>query len=599
MSIVSLKKLTFCGLSADKADVLEALQELGCAHLITVKNTSNLPQVAQSKYAEHAFKALKFLSQCPNRRHQQHDTDSFYFDHVIDRALEIQLNSRQLADKRDALLKRIKEVEPWGNFSLPDNVQLAGLKLWFYIIPNRMMKKMQGIELAWQVVGKDNLHDYVVVIASEEPSASSMPVARTHTGQVSLANLKNELDHIELALEDLQAERESLTRWIGLIAANLGKVQDQSDLKNAHNMTLDNDGIFIAQAWVAESDLDRVEQFAQNYRLALMIAEPIAGELPPTLLDNPGLWSGGQDLVNFYQTPGYFGWDPSITVFFSFALFFAMIMSDAGYATLFALFLGAKWRSMGKTDAGARFRRLALTVISTSLAWGILTGEYFGYSFPEQSFADRLKIIDIENFDAMMRLSIFVGVGHIALANGIKAYQRRGKLKALASLGWLVVVIGGFIIWTGSTSHNIVMQQTGYASLIVGCLCLLLFSSDRVVLKPTDWLWRILDGLRALTEITSLFGNVLSYLRLFALGMASVSLALTFNQLAVQVYHAVPGAGLLLSLLILLAGHTLNLLLCLLSGVVHGLRLNFIEFYNWSVSDEGYPFKPFAKKGAG
>ena len=204
----------------------------------------------------------------------------------------------------------------------------------------------------------------------------------------------------------------------------------------------------------------------------------------------------------------------------------------------------------------------------------------------------------MEDFDAMMHLSIFVGVFHIALANGIKAYQRRGKLKALSSLGWLVIVLSGFIIWTGSTSHNSGMQQTGYGLLIVGCLCLLLFSSDRMVHKPIDWLWRLLDGIRTLTEITSLFGNVLSYLRLFALGMASVSLALTFNQLADQVYHAVPGAGLLLSLLILVAGHTLNLLLCLLSGVVHGLRLNFIEFYNWSVSDEGYPFKAFAKKGA-
>jgi len=598
MSIVSLRKLSFCGLSSEKAQVLEALQEMGGAHLIAVNATSNLPQVTQSKYAEQAVKALKFLSQSPNRRHQQHDTDNFDFDSVIDRILEIQLNRRQLSDRRDALLKRIKEVEPWGSFSLPDNDQLVGLKLWFYVVPNRMMKKMQKVELAWQVVGKDNLHDYVVVIANEEPSASSLPVARTHTGQISLATLKKELDSVELALEDLQADRESLTRWIDLIAANLGKVQDESDLKTAHNMALDNDGIFIVQAWVAACQLARFELFARNYQLALIVADPVAGELPPTLLDNPDPWSGGQDLVSFYQTPGYFGWDPSPIVFFSFAFFFAMIMSDAGYAALFAVILGVKWRSLGKTETDARFRRLAFTVISTSLVWGVLTGEYFGYSFPKQSVPDRLKIINMEDFDAMMHLSIFVGVFHIALANGIKAYQRRGKLKALSSLGWLVIVLSGFIIWTGSTLHISGMQQTGYGLLIVGCLCLLLFSSDRMVHKPIDWLWRLLDGIRTLTEITSLFGNVLSYLRLFALGMASVSLALTFNQLADQVYHAVPGAGLLLSLLILVAGHTLNLLLCLLSGVVHGLRLNFIEFYNWSVSDEGYPFKAFAKKGA-
>jgi len=100
----------------------------------------------------------------------------------------------------------------------------------------------------------------------------------------------------------------------------------------------------------------------------------------------------------------------------------------------------------------------------------------------------------------------------------------------------------------------------------------------------------------SLTSITKIFGDVLSYMRLFALGLASASLAITFNQLAMQVYHAMPGLGLLFSILILILGHTLNILLGIMSGVVHGLRLNFIEFYNWSVSDEGYPFKAFARK---
>ncbi len=599
MSIVALKKLTFCGLSTDKTIVLEALQKLGGTHLIAVSNQSALPPFAPSESAEHACKALKFLSQCPNRRHQQNNADGFDFDHVIERVLDIQLNNRQLTDKRDLLNKRIKEVEPWGNFSLPENEQLAGLRLWFYIVPKHLMKKVRGGDLVWQVVSTGNLYDYVVVIADQEPAVSRMPVPRTHTGHVSLATLQSELGQVELALEDLQAERESLTRWIGLIAANLGKAVDQSDLTNAHAITLDRDGVFIVQAWVAETNLACFEQFARQYQLALTVTSPGAGEIPPTLLKNPPLWSGGQDLVGFYQTPSYFGWDPSLVVFFSFALFFAMIMSDAGYAALLAVFLSLKWRSMGRTNTGLHFRMLALTVILASLAWGVITGGYFGYSFPEQSLPGRLKIIDMTDFDAMMRLSIFVGVLHIALANAVMAYQRRTKTTAWAALGWLAVVIGGFVIWTASTTQNSVMQQTGYALLIAGCLLLLLFSSERAVVKPTDWLWRILDGFRTLTDITSLFGNVLSYLRLFALGMASMSMALTFNQLAVQVYHAMPGAGLVLSVFILLVGHALNLLLCVLSGVVHGLRLNFIEFYKWSVSDEGYPFKAFEKKGAG
>jgi len=83
---------------------------------------------------------------------------------------------------------------------------------------------------------------------------------------------------------------------------------------------------------------------------------------------------------------------------------------------------------------------------------------------------------------------------------------------------------------------------------------------------------------------------------LFALGLASASLALTFNQLAVQAEEAVPGLGMLIAILILLIGHVMNLGLAIMSGVVHGLRLNFIEFYKWGMSEEGYPFKAFARK---
>ena len=95
--------------------------------------------------------------------------------------------------------------------------------------------------------------------------------------------------------------------------------------------------------------------------------------------------------------------------------------------------------------------------------------------------------------------------------------------------------------------------------------------------------------------MTTPFDHLL-YLRLFALGLASASLVVTFNTLATQVIDALPGIGLLFGLLILVVGHILNLGLSIMSGVVHGLRLNFIEFYNWGLSEEGYPFKAFERK---
>ena len=109
---------------------------------------------------------------------------------------------------------------------------------------------------------------------------------------------------------------------------------------------------------------------------------------------------------------------------------------------------------------------------------------------------------------------------------------------------------------------------------------------------------RILAGLLALTKVTNVFGDALSYLRLFALGLASSSLAVAFNDLADQVRSVLPGFGVLFGLLVFLVGHSLNLLLAIVSGFIHGLRLNFIEFFNWSIPHEGRPFRAFARKEA-
>ena len=107
---------------------------------------------------------------------------------------------------------------------------------------------------------------------------------------------------------------------------------------------------------------------------------------------------------------------------------------------------------------------------------------------------------------------------------------------------------------------------------------------------------RVLAGFSALTGLSSAFGDVLSYLRLFALGLASGALAAAFNGMAGDVREAVPGVGFLFAILVLLIGHSLNFVLSLSSGFIHGLRLNVIEFFKWGVKDEGTPYRPFARK---
>ncbi len=596
MAIVKLKKICLCGLSADKQTVLEDLQRFGGLHLITTQ-PPNQPGQADAQSGGSSYRALQYLLAGSNIRHQVRHIDNFDVDDVVKKVHAVKSQLRDLTDQRDFLHKRIKEIEPWGDFTLPPSGQLGNLKFWFYIVPNRLMKKVPVDGWVWQVVHKDNLNCYVVVISKTEPDPNVMPVVRTHTGKISLAELQKQLNAVELKLEDAQAERESLTRWITMISQHLAEIEDREFLQQALDGTLDQYGVFAVQAWLPETLLNEVSDFSSEHELLMQSQDPEPGDKPPTLLSNTPLPAGGQDVVLFYQTPNYYDWDPSGVVFFSFSVFFAMILSDAGYAALFGLVLAVKWQAMGNSVKGRRFRALSLSTVVMAILWGMLVGSYFGYNPPDNSLLAWFKVLDMQDFDVMMRISISLGVAHLILANLIKAWQHRNNQQMFAPLAWILLASGGYLLWLALPLGQEMLVIMAQGMMVIAVLMLLLFSSDRAVKKPMDLIRRFIDGLVRLTGISKLFGDVLSYMRLFALGLASASLAMTFNDLAVHAIHDEEGLGLLSGLLILIIGHGLNLMLCLMSGVVHGLRLNFIEFYNWSVSDEGYAFKAFAKKG--
>jgi V/A-type H+-transporting ATPase subunit I len=216
---------------------------------------------------------------------------------------------------------------------------------------------------------------------------------------------------------------------------------------------------------------------------------------------------------------------------------------------------------------------------------------------------------------AMMLLSAGIGVIHLTIANLIGAWNCRGRSRALGYVGWAIALVGGLVMaiaklpspplvpWmaerlgTPADSLAQMLWTVGTYAFACGFGGVFLFSSDRPFWsgKREDWIWRPLEGLMGLTNISKAFGDSLSYLRLFALGLASAQLAVTFNGLAAGALE-ISGVGILLGSLIFLIGHALNLVLGIVGGVVHGLRLNCIEFFSWSLTDEGYPFRAFCKK---
>lgn len=586
MSIVSLQKIALIGFADDRERLLTDLQDLGCVHIVPLA-TENAG-VTGNPHQPEIRDALEFLRSYPHRRRQSKDSARFDAPSITRQILDVRQRLQDLASERDFLIKRINDMRPWGDFAFSPLTEMGNLRLWFYKVPHNDMAKVRKLPLAYEIVKKDSRFSYVVVVAESEPQ--DMPINRVYIGSRPRTELEYRLDEVELAIEDVQAERAYLTRWYGLLRDNIAELDDRAALQAAKNQTLSRGEMFALSGWVPDNQLDNIRKYALKHGVHLEMQTAQQHDNPPTCLHNPSWLAAGEDLVNFYMTPGYRTWDPSAVVFVSFSLFFAMILADAGYALILGAALLFFWRPMGKSKSGRRFRPLCAAIVICSLLYGMLIGSYFGIVPPKDSLLGWFFILDMADSERMMKISVFIGCLHIILATVMDAVRFKRNPEGLASVGWALIVSAG-LLWLIAAAlqlHGFAPVSVAFAS--IGGLLVLLFSAPSE--KPLP---RLLKGVLGLTKFTAAFGDVFSYMRLFALGLASGSLAIEFNHMAADIYHAMPGAGLFFAFLVLVLGHAINFLLGLMSGVIQGLRLNVIEFFNWGLKDEGVPFNPLRR----
>lgn len=617
MAIVPLQKVTFYGSVSDLDAVVGGLQQMGCLHLVDLSG-----QVA-NKPLEHADRnlveeAIRYLEASPvqNSNQRQQYKDNLNCLQVAHLALENQKLRDEVSDRHDQLQQQSLTLTPWGEFRWPDLQETAGVRLWFYIIPERELNILQNSALVWQLIRQEQQSVYVVILSVDQPD---VPWVSKVLPRRSLSDIQTELVAVSEELEALHWQRAELTRWLTLLKRDLNETDDLLSRLSAANSTLSDQRLYVLRAWAPKKQLPALQAFARQNRLALTIEPPRFDEQPPTLLKNPTVVAGAESAVTFYITPGYRAWDPTWIMFVSFAVFFAMIVSDAAYGMVFGVGLLLLWRRLSATEDMRRMRNLFVAMVVATIGYGVVAGSYFGTT-PQSLEWLQWKIEGqpvVANKDAMMMLSLGIGVFHLALANVIMAWQQRGANTSWVAWGWAIGIVGGYVLGLFSQESNKAvvwladglgqaresfqpqLKLAGQWGLGIGLGMIFLFSSNRPLFsaKPADWAWRVVDGLLGLTNVSKAFGDALSYLRLFALGLAGAQLAVTFNNMADSMQQ-IPGVGMLLAILLLVLGHGVNMVLGIMGGVVHGLRLNCIEFFNWSLTEEGHPFRAFRKKAA-
>ncbi|WP_026973360.1 V-type ATP synthase subunit I [Aliagarivorans marinus] len=598
MSIRSLKRLTLGGSTRQQRELLSALQGLGCTHLIPLsEDNAQANRALAMQQPNDASEALAWLGRAERRRRPVTDKDLVDVDELIEQVLQNKRAIRAEADRRDHLKQHLAALKPWGEFTLPPLETTNNRRFWFYVVPLKDLDAVHQSELPCQEIHRDQKRAWIVVVSKEEPAEDAMPVERSRIGRHTMSQIEQMIEICEQHLEDLRAEREAFTRWIYPLSQSLAARHDTASLLMASSGVRDENEFFLMQGWVPADQEEALVELSEQHAAAILLEDPTADDQPPTLLENDDQTGGGAEAMSFFQTPNYRAWDPGKLVFFSFSLFFAMIMSDAMYSALFGGIIWMYRKRLRSSEKGVRLMNLGMFMSLLGIVWGVMVGSYFGVS-PSSGPLAWLAFLDLNNYPAMMKISVFIGVAHLMAANLMTAYINRPNLKALAPVGWAALMFGGMMLWFGADGPLPSWLGTGLGSIAMlggaGLVCV--FSSDRKVDSPKTAALRALDGAKAIYNITGAFGDVLSYMRLFALGLSGASLAMTFNSLAAQVVDSSPVSGVLFGGLILLLGHLLNFALCIMSGVVHGMRLNVIEFVNWGLSDEGYPFNAFRKK---
>ncbi|HQO09840.1 MAG TPA: V-type ATPase 116kDa subunit family protein [Clostridiales bacterium] len=596
--IVPMKKYSILLYHKDLTPFLSKLQDLGLLHIIETAETNdiqktNLLRISQKeavlKFLRRRIKTLKASGIVPEEPDHQGKGKSVY-DAIVKLQTEYeQINQHLISVNRD-----IKALEPWGEFGQEDKkkLEMSGLNIRFYRL---------GIDK----LTEDFKEKYICEIISTSGNTANFIV-------LSRKDVNNfpELEDIKLpesTLGSLIKERESeLVRkkeiddlldgfaWhsSGEVEKAMNDLINETMLEKAgmNSVSVSEDLVKIVQGWIPEEKEQTLLEYLDEEGLVYIADKPSSEEMGkvPILLKNNGFAKLFEPIARLFSLPSYTEID--LTAFFApfYMMFFGLCLGDAGYGVVMIVAATAAKFKIKKADMRAILTLVQFLGLATVIA-GAITGTIFGVTLAESSI---IKSAETKGLfltaDEMFNLSIAIGLIQIIFGLLIKAFnitKQNSFIAALPTLGWVMMIIAGITAGAFPEIKSIAM-----IFVWIGLAAAMLFSTTGNIFKRLGLgIWDMYNN------ITGVFGDTLSYIRLFALGLSGSILGLVINNIG-EIFLDIPYVGWLVWLIFLLVGHTGNLLLCSLGSFVHPMRLTFVEFYkNAGWTGGGKEYKPFKK----
>jgi len=588
--IVPMTKITVLCLESDRTRTLEVLRDLGVLHLVPVKPPvgSDIESLRHKEAeAEKAITTLgAYAREAPPGA--EIDTEPAPVVETVMRTCrrlsELQAHLAELTEERQSLL-------PFGHFD-PDtvrNLASAGIEVGLYLAPSAkdipspsghsMHLLYEGSEgVAFALIGRAPLPTF--------PRVRSVPLPER-----SLAAVEHTLHTKKAEAEADMAELRALSAAIPKVKQYLANVRDRLAFAHANAGMGTHERIAYVQGFGPTDSLPAIREAAARNGWAVAAEQPGPAETVPTLLRPPAWARSAMPIFEMLGiVPGYREADVSAVFLPFFSLFFAMLIGDAGYGLLF---LGLTWiLKANLRNPPKNLLSLLWLLGGATTIWGFLTGSFFFIQTLPAPLAN-LKVQWLGHEENIQAFCFLLGAVHLSVAHAWNLLLQIRTPQALAQAGWIC------LCWTMYYAACFLVLGWPAPRWIgwlfgAGIALVAVFQTPFRELR-NQWSNHVMLPLSVIGN----FGDIVSYLRLFLVGSASATLILAFNEMALGSGTSgfLQGLG---ATLIILAAHALNVVLGLLAVLVHGIRLNALEFStHFGIQWTGVRFKPFARHAQG
>jgi len=587
--IVPMKKSSIIILAKDTQNCLLELRRLGVLHI----EHQRVPQGKDITMLKDEIilinDALGILMQtdpsCPSLAENAEvkvDDWRHIARHIIDTRKRIE-HAEEYARN---LSVQIEQWKPWGDFDPEEIKKLKEKDIYIklYQVPYKNIKELPK-DLAIKTIFTEKGTAHCLAVGQKEFSLSFKEISLPNMG---LEAMRKRLLENGKVLKGLKEDLRSSCNYYQRLIEIKKKLEKELEMQEAIRGMGEAGELAYVTGYIPVDTAQALSDLAKKERWGISITEPSEEDSVPTFIRNKRWINTISPLFKVLDvTPGYKELDVSPLVLIFFSIFFAMIIGDAGYGLLFLFLTAYAHKKMGKKihDKTAFF--LLYVLSSCTILWGLLTGTFFGQEWNLKAGLKPL-VPALTDTKVLQAFCFFLGALHLTLAHLWRALRQFPALTAGAEIGWIAVIWAAFFL-----AKTLVLGDMfpffGKWLIIGGVTLVIFFSSpQRNILKT------IAKGIASVAlSLVNNFTDVVSYIRLFAVGLATVAIADTVNTLAVSA----GGGNWLISAPILLLGHTINFVLGPVGVLVHGVRLNVLEFSSHiGVTWSGAKYQPLKEK---